>query len=231
MTSRSSRDDPAFEPTLNGMGWMLCRPDAVMRAFVDFSRSQQLPVVDIGATFGVASLEALRAGSSVIATDIDSRHLERLAEIAASETLSARLQTISGPFPAAPQLPCGSVGAVLLSRILTFLSPAQVSLGFSTVADWLAPGGKVFGTADSYRIGNYRHYKDEFLRRRAAGAEWPGWIEQDGRHLFHEEILEREISRAGLTLERLESIDRSEYPVEFQSGGRESVLFVAEKRQ
>ena len=240
MKKQSLDTEHQFRATLNRKGWMLIAPDAVMLEFITHSASQALPVLDVGATYGVASLAALKAGCQVIATDLDPRHLEALEHDAAAAGLRDSLTTASGRFPEAPVLQDGAVGAVLLSRVLTFMEPASVRATFTAVKRALSIGGKVFGTADTPYLANFAGFREEFQRRLAAGIDWPGWIPDTAPfiaankevtatavHLFTPEVIRREIELAGLVVERVEYIDRAEYPPQFRSGGRESVAFVA----
>ena len=231
-----------FRPTLNKKGWMLVAPDAMMVEFVNFALAMQLPAVDVGATYGTATLAALRAGCSIIATDLDERHLAELRDSAAAQQLQNRLRIAVGRFPNEPELAENSIGAVLLSRILTFLSPEEVRQATKTVYRWLAPGGRAFITADTPFLANFLKFVGEFQRRVAAGDCWPGWIEDTAPyvsvnkevtaatvHLFTPEVLQREFENAGFTIERAEFLNRTEYPPQFRNDGRESVALVVSK--
>ena len=66
-----------FVQTLNSMGYMASSLDAVSKQFIRSCKPQSV-VLDIGAAYGVAALEALKNGAHVVANDIDDRHLNIL---------------------------------------------------------------------------------------------------------------------------------------------------------
>jgi hypothetical protein len=54
-------------PTVNGFGWTSDVPNQITCKFLEFiSDRQSRIVIDIGASLGVASLQAMRAGAFVI---------------------------------------------------------------------------------------------------------------------------------------------------------------------
>ena len=59
--------------------------DRFMREFIAFARSGECPVLDIRATYGVATAAALESGATVIASEVDERHLTPLNENAHSK--------------------------------------------------------------------------------------------------------------------------------------------------
>jgi len=230
-----------FVPTLNSTGWMLSEPDQVMIDFAGHRLPCDLPCVDIGATFGVATFAALRAGKRMIAIDMDVRHLEelRLKLEKDSPEFVSHLEIINGIFPDEVSLPAGAVGGALLSRVMTFFSPSQVRKAVRTLHDWLTIGGAIYVSADSPNLKLYEKFQSEYERRLAAQAEWPGWIEDTSEyvesrqiaksiHLFDPTILRREFERAGFEVEQSKYIDRKEYPPELQAGN-ESVYLIARK--
>ncbi|MCO5350905.1 MAG: hypothetical protein M9913_08405, partial [Bryobacteraceae bacterium] len=65
--------------TRNRMGWVSAEVSELSRAWVeDCRRAGETPVLDIGAAFGAACLEALATGARVIANDLHAEHLEEL---------------------------------------------------------------------------------------------------------------------------------------------------------
>jgi len=174
-----------FIPTLNKTGWMLSEPDQVMLDFANCVLPSQLPCVDVGATYGVATIAALKKGKSIIATDIEVLHLNQLAENVDREVpeLRQNLKIICGSFPLEPVLAPGSIGAVLLSRVITFLNPAQVRDAIETVSQWLVPGGWLFLSADSPFLKLYSKFLPEYQRRISCQEEWPGWIHDTSNYL------------------------------------------------
>src|SRR5262245_33374185 len=106
-------------PTLNQMGWMTVGLDAFSREFVDFSSTAPGPVLDIGAAYGIASIEALKTGARVIANDLDRRHLDILYDRAPKEYVR-NLILKAGEFPNELNFSDYSLGGILACRILHF---------------------------------------------------------------------------------------------------------------
>ncbi len=78
--------DGFFIRTLNNQGFMGAYPsDPYMQAFIKFAPQGPGPALDIGAAYGVASLEALKGGAKVIANEVDGRHLDILKSRAATD--------------------------------------------------------------------------------------------------------------------------------------------------
>jgi 2-polyprenyl-3-methyl-5-hydroxy-6-metoxy-1,4-benzoquinol methylase len=87
-----------FVKTLNGMGFMTSTLDEYSQDFARFAPSAPGPALDVGAAYGVATLEALKNGAHVIANDLDVRHLEILRDQTPSDQVS-RLTLMPGRFP------------------------------------------------------------------------------------------------------------------------------------
>src|ERR1700722_18147041 len=131
--------EDGFVKTLNNTGYMTTGLDKYSSAFVEFAAGQNLPaqdraaqgrtaqdlpapnlpVMDVGAAYGVATLQALAHGSTVIANDIDERHLQLLAQ-RSPEAHRGRLTLIRAPFPDFDVAP-NSLRAVLICRVMHFL--------------------------------------------------------------------------------------------------------------
>ncbi|MDO8461409.1 MAG: class I SAM-dependent methyltransferase, partial [Deltaproteobacteria bacterium] len=131
-----------FVKTLNNMGFMTSVLDPYSQALVDFAPQAPGPFLEIGAAYGVASLAALEKGCEVIANDMDERHLEILWDRAPKED-QKRLTLKAGAFPDAIDLKPGSVGTILVCRVLHFFTGPMIEKSLDRMFDWLAPGGKV----------------------------------------------------------------------------------------
>lgn len=230
-----------FVPTLNGMGYMTSGLDPYSRAFVDFAPAAPGPALDVGAAYGVASLAALSAGASVLANDLDPRHLAILEQrVPAADR--ARLTLLPGAFPDGLELAPGSLGAVLVCRVLHFFEGEAIERSAEAVARWLAPGGKAFVVGETPFIGTARAFFPTYETRRRAGDPWPGIVRDVGAHdpkragslpklmhLLDEAVLRRVFTRAGLVVEKAGTFARPEFPKDIQLDGRESVGLVARK--
>lgn len=228
--------------TLNSMGTMTPHPDVFSRAFIEFAPKAPGRSLDIGAAYGVATLPALRNGASVIANDIDGRHLEILLSRVPQEDRD-RLELAAGEFPDKLDFPDGSLGAVLICRVMHFFDGPRIERAAARVMRWLAPGGKVFVVGETPYIGTARAFFPTYKARLSAGDPWPGVVENAATHdpkraallpkLFHlldEHTLRRVFTSAGFGIERLELFARPDYPSDIQLDGRESVGLIAVKR-
>ena len=238
----SSRTRHERIPTRNQTGWTSNRLNEVSRAFVEYCRRVEWPVLDIGAAYGIATLPALAAGASVIANDLDAGHLEVLASRCAREH-RGRLVRVSGRFPRHLHFAEASLGAVHASNVLHFLTGPQLENGVASIAHWLAPGGRVFIQASTPWQKPWTRFVPVFEQRRAAGAAWPGWMEDTREHSDHGKLtqipksihllddatVQRVLTAAGLEIERCWLYRREDLPASLYYDGRECVGVIAVK--
>ncbi len=226
--------------TMNNMGFMTPTLDVFSQAFVEFSLQAPGEVVDIGAAYGVATLAALERGATVIANDVDSRHLEILAERAGPH--EDRLTVISGAFPNELDFMPGSVGAILICRVLHFFDGATIEQSIQKLSRWLAPGGKVFIVAETPFLKNFKTFIPVYESRIQSGATWPGFVEDvmaidpvrgvalpKQMHLLDPTVLSQVLTKNGFVIEKAETFARPEFPLDLQLDGRESVGVIARK--
>lgn len=217
------------------MGWSSNQLNALSAMFVEYCATVSLPVLDIGAAYGIASVAALEAGANVIANDLDAAHL---AELPAHR----KLQLLPGRFPDFA-LPPGSLGAVHASNVLHFLTGADLTVGAAKIAEWLAEGGRLFVHAGTPFQQPFAGFVPEYLRRVKEGDTWPGYVEDTAKvsthkrlsqiprsiHLLDESILTRVFEAAGLTINRVWYYRRHDLPKSMFYDGREGVALVAHK--
>ena len=231
---------PGFVPTLNGKGFMSTRVDAYMEAFIAFAKTSPLPVADIGAAYGVATIPALEAGARVIAVDADERHLEILKQRVPS-AYAERLQTIAASFPEGLSFAGDSIGAFLVSNVLNFFSPESLPLAARRLFEWTIAEGKVFIAAGSPYFGGSKPFIPVYEARKRAGHPWPGYLTDIPTYapfwkdMFSEMLLldpgtlSRVFEQAGFIIEKAELLARPDLPPSLQLDGRESVGLVARK--
>lgn len=228
--------------TLNSMGTMTPAPDIFSQAFIEFAPKAPGRCLDIGAAYGVATIPALARGASIIANDIDERHLQILSSRVPTEYHS-KLELAPGDFPDKLDFPSRSLGAILICRVMHFFDGPRVERAAAKAFNWLAPGGKVFVIAETPFIGTARAFFSTYEARRTAGNPWPGVVENVAAHdpnragslpsLFHlldEQVLTRVFTVAGFTIERAECFARPDYPADIRLDGRESIGMVAVKK-
>jgi SAM-dependent methyltransferase len=234
--------DPNIHPTANRMGWSSEEPHEINLAFADFVSTCDLPVLDLGAGHGAATLAALRKGAKVIANDLEQDQLDAL-EAHVPFLMRDRLQLRQGRFPLDLVFSCGYFGAVHASNVLHFLNPMELETGIDLMVDWLAPGGKVFVLVNSPYTQNFKNVIPYFERKKKDGVRWPGWIDDLSQysshatlqylpaslHLFDAEVLSRGFERAGFTIEVAREYSRSGLPEILKYDKRENVMLVARK--
>ncbi len=163
--------------TLNAMGYMTPDVDVITQDFIHFASIAPLPVLDIGAAYGVATILALKKGATVIANDIDPRHLTLIAQ---NETLSqkqkSRLFLKEGAVPDEVDFPEHSLSALLLCRVMHFFTPEQIDHLFEKATRWLMPQGRLYivtMTPYHYVLAGFSSIYAQRLRE---GIAWPGVI-------------------------------------------------------
>lgn len=130
-------DNCGFTPTLNKMGYMSSPDNPICKEFIEAIGCSQLPVVDIGAAYGITSLAALKAGASLVyANDIDPRHLDLLSKNVPLK-LKDNLRLLPGQFPEEIDFPENTLGSVLISRVLHFFPGELIETSLKKVYKWL----------------------------------------------------------------------------------------------
>jgi len=234
----------ALVVTLNQMGYMLSQPEKYIQAFIDFSADAPGPVLDIGAAYGVATLPALEKGAYVIANDLDERHLQILKHRVPSSYRN-RLEIKHGRMPNEIDFEENSLGAVLTSRVLSFVLPDELEVSFTKIFQWLRPGGKLFYLGGSPYIGTFQKFLPTYLKRKADGYEWPGFIENipfctperacdlpNFVHLLDKDVLSRSLKKVGFTIEEIGYKAALENcPEDMKLDGREQIGAIVIKKR
>ncbi len=240
--SRMPEEKEGFIETLNHQGFMTSSLDIYSKEFVSFAGRAQKPVLDIGAAFGVASLEALKAGASVIANDIDARHLEILKE-RTPEEYKDKLRLVMGAFPDELNFEAGSLSAVLACRVMHFFDGSTIEASANKIYSWLSTGGKVFIVGETVYVRTMQNFIREFEDRIAKGENWPGYFDDvhercapevknklpETKHFFSPEMLWRVFQNAGFKIEKCDVFPRPDFPKWLQLDGRESCGLIAVK--
>lgn len=210
-----SPDRAGFVQTLNRMGSAASTLDVYSRAFVAFAPTAPGPVLDVGAAYGVASLEALALGAEVIANDLATDHLQIIWE-RAPEDARSRLILAPGAFPDSLSFADSSLGGVLLARVLHFFDGQTLDRALGRLWSWLAPGGKVVATTVTPYARKFAPFLPIYELRVRGGCRWPGEIADvhqftppndfefpDFIHLLTPEVLSRAFKEAGFVIENV----------------------------
>ncbi|MDF1646615.1 MAG: class I SAM-dependent methyltransferase [Legionellaceae bacterium] len=208
-----------FVPTMNHQGFMTTRAiDAFSKAFINAAKQSALEggqVLEIGAAYGVTSLEALRHGATVFCNDLEPAHLA----IVKKDHLQfgkGHLIAIPGAFPDEFIFKPQSFDAIFISRVLHFFSGEEVIKALQTARTWLKPQGRLFLVNETPFLSNWHAFLGEYERRKKSGERWPGLINDpseyekgttylaslpDKIHFFDKETLERALLEAGFKKE------------------------------
>lgn len=226
-----------FTKTHNPFGGFTTTPcDPVSQRFIEhavLSAKKGGKVLEIGAAFGAATLEAIAKGATVFCNDIDPENLavvrQRFMETTddPSESLtgdSSKLILVPGELPnELIGLPEKQFDAILICRVLHFFSGAKIEESLALLSKLLAPNGKIYIVCETPFLRNWQRFIPEFNRRVENKEEWPGEItepakfESSGRasslpkfvHWITKEVLDRSLLKAGFAIEHSEYINRS----------------------
>lgn len=201
--------------TLNSHGYMLNYLHKLNRTFVEYSATAPGPVLDIGTAYGFVTLEALKRGACVIANDLESRHLEDLHKRVPECDLN-RISYALGRVPGEISFSPNSLGAVLASGVLHYLSPLDFSLAIANIANWLKPCGKFFMATPSPYTNLYQKFLPTFQKNREKNEQWPGYIADATKilpsfftnvpksiYLMDEEFIEKILEENGFRIESI----------------------------
>lgn len=243
----NSRSDSSgsLVKTTNNQGYMTkALSDLFSKQFVDVAKHSNKPVslLEIGAAYGVATLEALKYNqATVFCNDLGAEHLAVVENESHLGQYPGKFIPIVGRFPDEMMFESGAFDAVLISRVLHFFSGSDVIEAIKQVRSWLKPGGKLFIINETPYLSNWRSFLPEYERRKQAGLEWPGEITEPKRyeqshsamlpgfvHWFDDETLLHAVKGAGFDEEyvSIEYINREGvFPPEILMAeiGKESV--------
>jgi hypothetical protein len=228
--------------TLNRRGHTGTRLNEYSRRFVDAASGCTAPVIDIGAAFGVCTLPALAAGATVIACDIEPRHLDALVR-AVPAADRARLVPLVAAFPDGPRFADGSIGAAHAANLLNYLTGAELEEAAALLFRMLVPGARVYTVSGTPYAANVREFIPVYEERRRSGATWPGEARglpgmcadptvqnlPDFLHLLDDEVLARVFEGAGFEIEEACMYNRAGLPDYLRWDGRENVAVIARK--
>jgi len=227
-------------PTLNAMGWMFRGLSPIGREFAAFAGASRGRALDVGCAYGVATIAALKKGASVIACDLDQRHLDTVRQLTPAE-LQERLVTVKAKFPDELRLEPNSLDGALAANVLHFFDGVALESSFDRLHRWLRTGGKLFISAASPYCGHLRDYRPIYERNRQSGKKWPGLLAvreavpslagyvPDFIHVFRTEDLVDHATSNGFRVEKAEYFTMEGLPDEFRADGREYAGLVAEK--
>ena len=208
--------------TLNNQGFMTTRAiDAFSVQFIEATEQSSMnggQVLEIGAAYGVATLEALQQGATVFCNDLEPAHLAVVAREHGRFT-RGKLVSIPGAFPDELIFEPGSFDAILISRVLHFFKGEDVVWALKKAREWLKPGGSLFLVNETPFLSNWQSFLGEYEARKKRGEKWPGLIDNPRKyesgtsfssklppimHFFDKETLEQALLEAGFQRENIQ---------------------------
>jgi predicted SAM-dependent methyltransferase len=228
--------------TYNGRGHTSTRLNEYSQRFVQSLTGGASPVLDIGAAFGVCTLPALATGATVIACDVERRHLSALMENC-PEADRPRLVPLITSFPDGPYLADESIGAVHAANLLNYLTGTELVRAAELLFRMLRPGGQVFTVSGTPYAANVQEFIPVYEENRRRGEEWPGEAHNlhslcahpsvddlpEFLHLLDDEVLRRVFERAGFIVTEARMYKRAGLPDYLRWDGRENVGVIARK--
>lgn len=234
-----SQFQPTFRQTLNNMGGMSIDFDPVTLAFLEAAESCSFPVLDVGAAFGAVTKEALKLGATVTANDLNSEHL-KILEAEVEQSLKKRLKSIAGRFPDDLQFSSNSFDAILLARVLHFMTGEQIESGLRDIQKWLRPGGSVFIVGVTPFLKHLKPFLPRYYERLNRDSMWPGFVEDlsiydpNGASELPRSMnflcptqFPKVLEKVGFHITHCETFSRKEHVSHFESDGREALGIIA----
>lgn len=228
--------------TLNRRGPVTTYIDENAQQFIDYAAKQTAPVLELGAAYGFVTIAALKEGATVIANDIEPRHLQILYN-QTPEAYRSRLTLLPGAFPLALNLAKESIAGCYVARMLGYVHPTELQLGFERVFSCLKSNAKFFVIATPPYKSFYKNIIPVYEQRIRENNPWPGYftdlkelVNQKYRayapeklHFLDDKVLTRELERVGFIIEKVELFARQDLPKWTLFDGREGVVAIARK--
>lgn len=227
-------------PTLNSMGYMTKFLDPYSTEFIEYSKTATSPVADLGVAFGHTTKKLLENKNiNIYANDIAQEHLDYLINDITNEE-KLRLHAFPGKLPEVFNFEKNVLSGVLASRVLHFLTGAEIEDLAKKVYKSLMPGGVFCAVAETPYTRHTIKFIPDYEERRASGEKWPGFISDfkkytnrkntsDWINLLDPDVLSRTFKLAGFKIEKVGFIERPYFPEEVRLDGRESVGIIGRK--
>lgn len=166
--------------TLNKKGAMSPELDPTSLKFVEFAATPNVKVLEVGAGYGLACIEALKKGASdYTANDLDIRHLKILATevMVLYPQYLDYLQLMPGDFPKDVRIHENYYDAVLIARVLHFMNPQEAIMILKAIYYTLKPNGRVYAVMLSPYVKGFSSFIPEFEERIRQNKKNPGYVE------------------------------------------------------
>lgn len=231
--------DPRLRPTKNKMGFASEELTELQQKFINHCLNSHLPGLDIGTCYGAVPKEISRNGKLVYANDIDKRHLTTMKK-ELTKKQQKLVVPVLGRFPQDLKFQKEVLGGVLASRIIHFLTGAEIKKALKNVHQWLAPEGMIFIDL----VSPYTRFTiEKYEKRSKQGLKWPGYItfsqadkdHFDGNvpskiHVLSASQLESLLKEIGFEMVQFKYYSPEPLPKTAFLDGREQLWVIAKKR-
>lgn len=153
----------------------LSKDNWLIEAFFEFTKGEKT-ILDIGCGYGGLSLRALSRKNKVVANDIAAEHLIETRSRAIKADLDLQNLFLNNrSFPYETEFSPLSFDAVLMHRVIHFLSPNEIENGLSKIHAWLKSGGRLYIVVMAPQNKSFSDwflpiYEDNWKK----GNKWPG---------------------------------------------------------
>ena len=235
-------DENGLEKTMNGFGSMHDLTK-LSKVFIEKCKNYKNPVIDVGCAYGAVVIPALEQGATVIANDMDLRHLDILQKRTPKEYLD-KLNCVKGQFPDDLNFSENSLDAAHISFVLSFLNGEKVEVGLKKIYKWLNHKGELFIVNHTPFVKMIDDFLPIYESRKKQGVKWAGYIENaemyikknmysknipNQLHQFDIEILSEVLQEIGFVIKEAYYFTLPGIPEEYKLDGRECVGIIAEK--
>lgn len=234
--------ESTFVKTLNSQGYMTVSLDSYSKKFIENvgSLDADKNVLEIGAAYGVATLQGLNFSARYFANDLDSNHLKHI-EI--ESKFNKKLELVPGEFPYDLDFPNNYFDAALICRVLHFFTGKEIESALKCLFNWMSTGGCLYIIGETPYLNNWSSFIPDFQSRKESGEDYPGEIFEPKKyennrtsslppfvHWFDVDTISKAVKRAGFSVVECDYIDREgQFPDDLLLDGRESVGIIARK--
>ena len=199
-------------PVYNGDGYASPEPHPLSQEFVEFSPITKYPVLDIGAAYGLTSINTLKKGATVICNEKEKKQLEYICHIKSITPEEKKRLYLKHGSILEIDFPQESLGGIHISRVMHFFKPDEVELFFQKAYKWLVPNGRLYIiTMSQYHYGNPEGFSDYYNKEIKKGTEFPGMIndykfknEKYVLHAIDPIVMTRLANKYGFTCKKIE---------------------------
>jgi SAM-dependent methyltransferase len=168
-------------PTLNGMGYIFYTITPMGEIFLEQEALPGRHLFEMGSGYGNIPLKALPKGvASYTAFDLYQEHLDILKQRLQQNLGIDALERITFMAGHAPQdLPRAShqFDAILIDKVIHFLSPEEIVQTLTWAKNALKPGGSIYVSVSTpYANHLSQKVREDYEKRQAAGEPFPGVV-------------------------------------------------------